>query len=428
MGLFEMAQSFTLTLTVPQATIKVAVEYYDALEKDKLLKYPTCAFMEKLVNSGLEVPTEEFLTYYLFHKKRPGKDGWKSYAEVGRKIGRALAELSEWVDFNGTSISTPSNLAGQDRAITERIGESIGLSVVNHIHGLTAADWDRIPVFQQRGFDYQYASDGNRVIQMEAKGCSTKDNSLKTSSVSQHKQSIAEKKEAIAGLERRSDYPYPADLRYGTITVMGESVAHPVKCLLVDPPAGSGATAARFRLLQRIRFVRDWISFISPRSQLASAVATRVAALERLPDPFVLEGVPLLRGNGQPFDFTPIGGMLGGHSSFFSVKSRITDGPAGGVAVPLPGGDLFFLGIRETLLEQAALQKLRAISDFRAERGSLRKTVECVFTRSTFQGLRLPAEITQGARLYGNYVSFNLSGQIHYSTSGILFGVLPVRP
>jgi hypothetical protein len=118
-----MAKSFNLTLELPHPTIKVAVEFYNEAEKKKLLKYPTHAVMESLVKTGLAIPTEEFLTYYLFHKKRPGKEGWRDYNEVGRKIGRALAELSEWVDFNGNSISTPDDLGVQDTAIRNELAK-----------------------------------------------------------------------------------------------------------------------------------------------------------------------------------------------------------------------------------------------------------------------------------------------------------------
>src|ERR1044071_8206367 len=99
---------------------------------------------------------------------------------------------------------------------------------------------------------------------MEAKGSAAVDNSRKTSSVSQHKKSIADKKKVISEEEQKNSYAFPADLRYGTIAVMGQSVADPVKCLLVDPPAeGDGKAAEGFRILQRVRFLRDWISFIS---------------------------------------------------------------------------------------------------------------------------------------------------------------------
>jgi hypothetical protein len=149
--------------------------------------------------------------------------------------------------------------------------------------------------------------------------------------------------------------------------------------------------------------------------------------VERLKNPLLLDGVPLLKGNGQPFDFSPIGGMLRGHAFFFATKSKITDGPAGGVIVPLPRGDLFFLGIREKLLEQAAHQELRKIEDFRSERGPMRKTVECVLTDSVFRHYRLLPEVTERSRRYGNYHAFELAGQLHYTETGILFGVLPTR-
>jgi hypothetical protein len=264
---------------------------------------------------------------------------------------------------------------------------------------------------------------------MEAKGSAAVDNSLKTSSISKHKASIADKKKAIAGRGKLNEYPYPADLRYGTITVMGESVNDPVKCLLLDPPAdGDGTTTARkFRLLQRMRFLRDWISFISPRSQLASALQTRLVALEHLPDPFLLDGVPLLKGNGKQFDFAPINGMLGGHASFFATKSKITDGPAGGVVVPLPNGDLFMLGIRDTLLEQAAHQEVRRLADYKAEHGPMQKTVECVVTERALSELRLPPSVIERASKYGSYYTFELAGQIQYSDTGVLFGVLPIN-
>jgi hypothetical protein len=127
-----MPKGLTLKLEIPQKTVRVDVEFYDEVEKGKLLRYPNHKSIDGLAKSGLEIPTEEFLTYYLFHKKRPGKVGWRNHKEIGRKIGNALAELDEWIDFDGESISTPANVVGQDKAITERIGESIGLSVISH--------------------------------------------------------------------------------------------------------------------------------------------------------------------------------------------------------------------------------------------------------------------------------------------------------
>lgn len=166
------------------------------------------------------------------------------------------------------------------------------MSVVGHMHGLTSMDWDRIP--EQRGanafptFDYAMASDGNRVIQIETKGSATTDNSVLTPTIHTHRQNIANKK---ANINQNQSYPYPADLRYGTITVLGLNAKAPVRCLLVDPePEGNEARARKLRVVQRMRFLRDWIAFVSPKSQLASALSTRLASLEELEDPFQLAG------------------------------------------------------------------------------------------------------------------------------------------
>lgn len=63
--------------------------------------------------------------------------------------------------------------------MSEKVGESIGLSVINRIHDLHEADWDRIPIHSGiRGFqtfDFKStlpmsASDGKTLVQTETKG------------------------------------------------------------------------------------------------------------------------------------------------------------------------------------------------------------------------------------------------------------------
>ena len=66
---------------------------------------------------------------------------------------------------------------------TERIGVALGLCVVNEIHGLTAADWKKIPEAPGKGghptFDFEIstASTGTNFIQTENKGSTIADNS-----------------------------------------------------------------------------------------------------------------------------------------------------------------------------------------------------------------------------------------------------------
>lgn len=425
-----MASLEVQTLVIPQPTVKVEVDYYNEAEKEKLLHYPTAPQILALVSNGIEIPTEEFLTYYLFHRKRPGMPSWQNYNQIAKRIGVAITHLDEWIDFNGTSISCPEGINHPGIDVVEHIGESIGMSVVGHLHGLTAIDWDRVP--EQRGanpiptFDYEIASDGNHVVQIESEGSATTNNAVLTPTIRSHRRNIANKKTNII---QNQAYPYPADLRYGTITVLGQNAKARVRCLLVDPePEGNEARARKLRVVQRMRFLRDWIAFVSPRSQLAAALSTRLASLEELEDPFQLDGVPLRKANGELFEFGPEEVFRRGHSPFFANKSRILDGPAGGVTLQLPNGDLFFMGIREELLALAAGQRLGAMLEFNTPRASLRKEVDCLFSKGRTASLFVPDLIRERARQReGGYYSIRIAGMIHYTNSGILFGVLPLR-
>ena len=191
-------------MRLQQGFVQVEVRYYDDEQKEKLLFYPSAKKQKEIVDGTIKIPTEEFLTYYLFHKKRPGKVGFRSYSELGSKIGVALADLEGFIQFNGDSISVPEDVGYQDNAIAEHIGESIGLSVINRIHGLTEADWDKIPEIRgskgEKTFDYQVASDGKNTIEVETKGSCPYDSAVKTSSIRSHKRSILEKKTAIKGV------------------------------------------------------------------------------------------------------------------------------------------------------------------------------------------------------------------------------------
>jgi hypothetical protein len=172
--------------------------------------------------------------------------------------------------------------------------------------------------------------------------------------------------------------------------------------------------------------LRDWISFLSPLSALAAALATRVADLEALRDPYELNSVPLLRGSGKPFEIEPFSQLKWRHSSFMTSKSRVTDGPAGGVVLQLSERALFFLGIREDLLVIAADQKFEEIIEYKAEAGSQKKTVKCTFNSGRYMNLKLPESVSDSVTETGGYIHFNLTGVLNYSPEGLVFGTLPL--
>lgn len=418
--------------TGTQEVIEVDVAFYNNAEKQALLAYPSGKTMEELVKRPLHIPTAEFLTYYLFHRKRLGTAGYRDYVTIGRKIDRALSAIDECLDFNGKSVCTPPGVARQLNEISEHVGEAVGLAVVNRIHGLTEADWE--PIQQQYGrgaaptFDFQIASDGHDMLQLEAKGSSVADNGTQDQAVCHQRTRIKEKKDKLQALAKAGSDPFPAGLRYGTIAVVDSRRDGRAKCWLVDPPADeTSKIPRRFRLLRRMRFLKDWICFLSPHSPLAAALATRVAALHTLHDPFELDKSPLLRGDGEAFAFTPFSGGQA-HSTFMAAKAKIADRPAGGNILQLSDRALFFIGIHEQLLVLAAEQDFAHTMAFNFQAGTSDEAVECLISRRRFERMTVPASLNPQAHQGGTYVAFRLPGRIHYSPAGLVFGVIPLPP
>ncbi|HBL31358.1 MAG TPA: hypothetical protein DD490_31410 [Acidobacteria bacterium] len=408
-------------VSLAQDVVQVDVDFYDEKEKEKLLRYPSAAAMLELVTKPCSIPMAEFLTYYLFHRK--GRPSYRDYWSIGWKLEVAISHLDGCIEANGHSIYTAPGEAEQLTEVSQHTGEAIGLSVVNRIHRLTEADWTPIPRQQTKSLDFQLASDGERFIQVENKGSSVPDNRKLDERVRAQKRNITAKKLQLAEKGAHLD---PAALRYGTITAVDPRQDSRVRCWLTDPPPDQiDEDPRRFRLLQRLRFLRDWISFVSSRSQLSAALATRVADLEAMRDPFELDNVPILRGNAEPFDFSRYH-RPHQHSSFFSNKSRITDGPAGGLVVQTSPRDLFLVGIREELLDIAAKQNFDRVTSYRSKTGTVEKSVECVFSRGRLRTLRLPASIRSQLRETAGYSAFQLRGAIHYSPAGLVFGRLPL--
>ena len=443
------------TQTFPQAFVKVDIEFYDAIEKSKLTSAPytpaAIMQMKSLCGGSIEVPTGEFLAYYLFHKKLIGTEGYVSYQAIGNKLGKALAHLDECIEFNGNSISRPSTAKQQLNEVSEHIGEAVGLAVISRIHKLHQADWEPIPIQGGRKgiptHDFQIASDMQTLIQVENKGSSVADNSKKDTSISQHKRVIQDKKLKLQKLPVGRRDLYPASVRYGTISAVDAVSSRNVKCWLLDPPPENIDVSPRdFRLLQRLKFLRAWLSVLKPRSQIVAALATRVVDLENLANPFELSKIPLSLGMGKPVD-------VDGQDSYYFTKSRISfertsgnsqtekPGPtddggetnfrykaesAFGATVQISDGALMFLGIEDRLLRMLANQDFDEISSYRFEPKSSFEKVRCVVSAGRARTILLPESLGIDGRMPKGYTSFELSGNLHCTGAGLVFGVLPI--
>lgn len=411
-------------------SISVSVSFYDDSEKEKLLKYPTSEQLEAVTANTLEIPFSEFLTYYLFHRKGRGVSLYENYEAIAKRIHTAWSDLEGFIEHNGKSLCTAAGVTDALPGVSEHIGEAIGLSVIGRVHKLTDADWSPIPQLKgpkSRRFDFQIASDGQNIVQVENKGSSVDDNTtIRDQKIINQYKDIVEKKLALNNMPEGKRDPYPASLRYGTITAVDPRKDGEIKCWLTDPdPEFIDANPKHMRLLSRMRFLRDCVRLISPRSQLATALATRCADLEQLRDPYELNKVPLRRGNNEEFEYRKFLESGEGYG-FFSSKSRISAAlPAGGTLLPCSdSGKLVFFGIQETLTVLAAEQDFDAITTYRSEPKTMEQQIACRVTKNQFDKLGhvIPQDLIDWKG--GGYVGFRLSGLIHYSGAGLVFGFL----
>ncbi|MDZ7759637.1 MAG: hypothetical protein U5L00_05225 [Desulfovermiculus sp.] len=351
-------------------TVSIAVDFFDDKERDKLSTYKTYTRIQELVQDGVHISTAQFLTYYLFHKKRPGKPSYRNYSELGLRTSRAAADLEDWVYHQDGTLVSAHDADPQDSAIIERIGEATALSVVGQVHDLHEADWDHMPEHRGRGgipiFDYEHevniASDGNITVQVEAKGTHLGKSSGITKNVQAQKKKIDKKKAKIEYNEKINRYPYLVDIRYGVISAIGSKA--PLQCWLTDPPAGDEGDSRRYRLMARLHFILDWISFLKPRSPFTASLTTLLSALEQLADPFELSSNPLLNANGEEF-FVEGLDLFGEVPPILANMSRVTDGPTVGTVIQSTEGRLFFVGVQSSLFRMAATQDFESILTYR---------------------------------------------------------------
>lgn len=416
-----MASLISLPLRMPPETIRLRVEYYDAEEQTGIMRS-----IGKDVLGGTSrdilVPTQDFCAYYLFYKLREGAIGYNTYDRLASKWANALAELDGQVEFSNGSVRIAGGVV-LNRATSERLGEAIGLSAVSTIHNLHAGDWSFIPETNTRktlDFQIPIASDMEHVLLLEAKGSSTENNELKTSSVSNHRTSIKGKKSAALPTETSRS------ALYGTIGVVDNRPDSSARCWIVDPPYAIPDKPYNVKLINRLGYIARWISILGPRSSLAASLWTRIASLRKMEDLEPLNNVALRTAADSEYSkatFSP----FGDHHPWFSSKCVVADGPAGGLVFPASKNVLLFLGIREELVALAAAQRFEAILDYSFASATLQKTVKCAVPRSTFRrkfyDIALPDREPIGR---SGYVRFDLDGLLHYCKSGFIFGALQI--
>src|SRR6185295_6051523 len=104
---------------VRQESIRVEVRIASVEQRELLQRYPTWGEIEHLLQDPFEIPTSEFLAYYLYWKRETGMPAYQRFDQLLLHVEEAIAELNGMVDFDGTSIVRASGVLAQDRKISE---------------------------------------------------------------------------------------------------------------------------------------------------------------------------------------------------------------------------------------------------------------------------------------------------------------------
>ncbi|MFO1483875.1 MAG: hypothetical protein U1F71_10995 [Verrucomicrobiaceae bacterium] len=402
--------------------VEVAVEYYNAAEQAAFLagRYP--ARIANIVGRRALIPISEFLTYSLFYLKQHQSRTHPDIAAIARRVDRADTELSEWVQWDGNSLRVHDQCDSLDTSITRRLGDAVGLAVANDIHGLNDADWDFIE--ERAGvktLDWHIASDGNQHIEVEAKGRVIADASMLTGLKGAY-DSIKEKKAAA----QQPGYHRAPALRYGTILAIDQKPASTMYCRLVDPDGSPTKRDPKAtRLINRLTWAINIVAIISRRSSFTVALNNRLAALEKLDDPFVLSGVPLLKGDGTKMDLDPK--RETSYSPFFQYRSTVDGQPYGGVVTKFDKDHLLFLGLHEDWLSALGNQDFTKVLLMSFKPGTMQTKVHCVMSRRQFKQAELKDRIDVSEE-ESQSVSFRLPSVIHTSAAGMAFGLVNLPP
>lgn len=415
-------------MKIKQKTIEVDVAFYNNVEKQKLLKYPTANTLQQIVSQPLSIPTGEFLTLSLLHKKKTKSPLFDSYGKLMKSNKDALSMLCGLVDFNGHSISVPS---GQKLLpyITEHISEAIGLAIINKAHGLIEADW--MPIDETRNnktLDYSIASDGITYIEVENKGSLNVNNSKKASSVSHHYADIKTKKTATEALVIAGKAK--SGLRYGTITVLDSNKDGNVKCWLTDPPASKQyRDPYEFKIKSRLSFYYWIISMVSPNSQITLELGKRLEILNNSEIFRELDNLPLRR---RPSYENPLGysyeagsdQLIGKNFSFMSGKSRVVDG--GGKLFRLSEDYLMMIGIRNEVLDYLVKQDFEQLAALHFNPETQEKCqILLVLSESKIEKLDLGK--LEGWERNGRFMETKRTCIMHTSASGLIYSFIKIN-
>lgn len=293
----------------------IDVDFYDEDEKQFFQTNYQHEY-QLFLNAGnkINIPIEDFKTYFLFRHQFEGQK--EIYAKFSQELFRKWPYFEDYFEYDDTNekfISTRS--AEGNTEIPESLGVAGALTVASKVLlGATQADWRKIPVLRTKDFDFKHlAACNGKYIEVEAKGCITDNNTLKSSSISNHRRSIKDKK---ADSSFKEKYNTATDCFFGVITCADN--INNLKAYIVDPPAATvNIDPIKYRVLARLYYYHDFIHFISNRSYVSIVLANRLRDLEKIDGIDKLNRQPLINSSFKKLDIS---------ESFINTRSSATIG------------------------------------------------------------------------------------------------------
>lgn len=258
--------------------MRIRTNFYDNVQLQAFRRYPNIADISNLVINGAVVSKDEFLSYMMFTEQMNLK-GFQTYEELCARVSSRLGDIHDFLSFENDSVQ--ARIVGSKMmqpGFTERLGVALGLCVINSLHGLTMADWKKIPEEAVTTFDFEIsiASTGNIFVQVENKGSVVENNDKKASTISKHKANILEKKFNA----RQKAHGNPV-LYYGTIGVLDNRPASTAKVLLVDPPiSNTNMDPLKTKLLKRLNYYLQEFKHVGLRNEITAALQTRISQIQ----------------------------------------------------------------------------------------------------------------------------------------------------
>lgn len=381
------------------------VKPYNEYHRNKLLTSHNRDRIKAIIDDGVNVPFNDFLTYALFREQK-NLPGWQTFKDLKLLLPTRIEHFLQYFNLSGNYIRSVFKRGNDtDNSLIDAMGVGVGLSVISILYNLTEADWSRIPIRQIKDLDFIISSDGKKIIEVETKG-SVVEHIDKMFEISGHRARIEKKKKIQRGVGNNS-------ILYGTIAAIPDSDNGIPTCYILDPDGVEIPYDPQvFRIINRLYYYYDLFRIFS-RSHFLIALRNRIDEVIKL-NTLALNQVPLVNMNGEQYVFP---------NSLNETHSIIPDYAVGSVQV-LKTGQLFFHGVRIDVVKSLLSQDYKNLLEIRYDdKADSELQVNLLARLSYAQARRLGVQIKKEQMPeYGKRYEVRLKALVRCNTAGRVFG------